>query len=133
MVRDSDGDGAHAPPLRLRPQVLQVLSAGTHFTRFTGTKVQILTQTAFKGCALALFYSVYSLYWYKSANTDAEGAAGNDYAVAVCVGSVRQRGSALSLSLSLSLYIYIYRPHVGSVRQRRAALKKIKNNLLDHF
>jgi len=77
VVRDSDGDGAHAAALRLRPQVLQVLSAGTHFTRFTrftGTKVQILTPTALEGYAPALFYSVYSFYWYKSSNTDAEGA-----------------------------------------------------------
>jgi hypothetical protein len=40
---------------------------GTQFTCFTSTKVQILT--------LGDRFSVYLLYWYKSSNTDAKGAA----------------------------------------------------------
>jgi hypothetical protein len=44
---------------------------GTQFTGFTGTKVQTLTQKALLGCGR---YSVYWLYWYKSTNTDADGA-----------------------------------------------------------
>ena len=43
---------------------------GTHFTGFTGTKVQILTQETLP----APRYSLYWLYWYKSTNTDAEDA-----------------------------------------------------------
>jgi hypothetical protein len=43
---------------------------GTQFTGFTGTKVQILTEV-WGGCAEGHHrYSVYWLYWYKSANTD---------------------------------------------------------------
>jgi hypothetical protein len=41
---------------------------GSQFTRFTGTKVQILT--LLRRRAERLRFSVYLLYWYKSTNTD---------------------------------------------------------------
>jgi hypothetical protein len=70
--------------------------SGTHFTGFTSTKVQILTQQRRREALLAMFrgqkggassytrargmpglgdglcdrYSLYLLYWYKSTNTD---------------------------------------------------------------
>jgi hypothetical protein len=61
---------------------------GTQFTCFTGTKVQMLTPDLRRCRLLSLLlrkdhaegyteyakvYSVYLLYWYKSANTDARG------------------------------------------------------------
>ena len=57
-------------------------AVGTQFTCFTGTKVQILTQEALVGCILGheiIGIKVHiltqkALYWYKSTNTDAEGA-----------------------------------------------------------
>jgi hypothetical protein len=48
---------------------------GTHFACFTGTKAQRLTQKALCRGHAPLRYSLYLLYWYKSTNTDAEGAA----------------------------------------------------------
>jgi hypothetical protein len=47
---------------------------GPQFTCFTGTKVQILTQKALQRRERRRS-SVYLLYWHKSTNTDAEGAA----------------------------------------------------------
>jgi hypothetical protein len=47
---------------------------GTHFTCFTGTKVQkgeIRRAVVPEAKKLSVGYSVYLLYWYKSANTDA--------------------------------------------------------------
>ena len=63
--------------LRLGGEVL-----GTHFTCCTSTKVQILTQEALLGgrqCRECLenlqMNSVDLIYWYESANTDAEGGS----------------------------------------------------------
>jgi hypothetical protein len=53
-----------------RGQVLQI-------TCFTGTKVQILTQTALQEASAPLTVPDYLLYWYKSTNTDADSAAGS--------------------------------------------------------
>jgi hypothetical protein len=46
---------------------------GTHFIRFAGTKVQILTQICiYLGEEdMSSPSPLYSLYWYKSTNTDA--------------------------------------------------------------
>ncbi len=52
---------------------------GTQFTCFTSTQVQILScdgAALARNALQALRYSIYLLYWYKSTNTDAEGAAG---------------------------------------------------------
>jgi hypothetical protein len=53
------------------------MKSGAHFTCFTGTKVQILTHSSqwellrMLWCArLAGRYSIFLLYWYKSAYTD---------------------------------------------------------------
>ena len=59
--------------------------SGAHFTCFTGTKVQILTQNVAantwhsdgSGCSYVggtHFSLLYLLYWYKSTSTDAESA-----------------------------------------------------------
>ena len=52
---------------------------GTRFTCFTGIKVQMLTQKTRVLCCngttrTPTIYSIYLLYWYKSANADAEDA-----------------------------------------------------------
>ena len=72
------GEGAAGPP---QQRMALFAAAGTHFTCFTSTKVQLLTQRALLGCAfprnvayvsaMAGRYSVYLLYWYRSTNTDA--------------------------------------------------------------
>ena len=49
-------------------------NGGPQFTCFAGTKVQILTLKALQAATPA----VYSLCWYKSTNTDAQGAAGSN-------------------------------------------------------
>jgi hypothetical protein len=59
---DAEGPSAHHTCL------------GTQFTCFTGTKVQIMTQKDLVRITHMSRYSVYLLYWYKSTNTDAEGA-----------------------------------------------------------
>ena len=46
--------------------------SGTHFTCFTITKVQILTQEVPRAPRARLRCSVYLLYWYKSTNADSE-------------------------------------------------------------
>jgi hypothetical protein len=60
--------------LSLAANVLQELP-GTHFTCFTGTKVQILSLFGRQRPPGAARYSLYLLYWYKSTNTDAQDAA----------------------------------------------------------
>ena len=72
------GEGAAGPP---QQRMALFAAAGTPFTCFTSTKVQLLTQRALLGCAfprnvayvsaMAGRYSVYLLYWYGSTNTDA--------------------------------------------------------------
>ena len=64
---------------------------GTHFTCVTSTKVQLVTQKALPGgapraaCVQRLIpYSVYLVYWYKSTNIDAIGAARGGAARRVC-------------------------------------------------
>jgi hypothetical protein len=44
---------------------------GTHFTCFTGTKVQTLTLVPERGRLLGALLSARCLYWYKSTSTDA--------------------------------------------------------------
>jgi hypothetical protein len=57
---------------------------GTQCACFTGTKVQILTQKALLGVVNTIAFAIMSsvlcllymtLYWYRSTNTDAQGAA----------------------------------------------------------
>ena len=63
---------------------------GTMFTSFTGTKVQKLTQKALQFGRPRQHTSAYAdvrwrmLYWYESANTDAEGAAVREAAWSRC-------------------------------------------------
>ena len=68
---------ATSPRRVLSHELLEVATAGAHVTCFTGTKVQILTQSVVarvgRGCYGRC--SLYLLYWYKGTNTDAEGAA----------------------------------------------------------
>jgi hypothetical protein len=55
-----------------------VCSRGTHFTCFTGTKVQILTPEELRArravAVAAAACSLYLLYWYKNSHADACGA-----------------------------------------------------------
>jgi hypothetical protein len=77
--------GAHlSPPLLEEQPALHDGRAGTHFSCFTSTKVQILTQEALQlktdaiqGVRL-LTGLPEMLYEHKSTDTDAEGAAAQD-------------------------------------------------------
>ena len=53
---------------------MEAQAAGTQFACVTGTKVQILTLQA--PAQVRARAPPLPLYWYKSANTDAEGGAG---------------------------------------------------------
>ena len=48
--------------------------SGTHFTCFTGTTVQILTQMLSACCGVSVGYSIYLRCWYTSTHTDAATA-----------------------------------------------------------
>jgi hypothetical protein len=56
----------------LKRMALLLAHGGAQFTRFTGTKVQILQQKRAATGARRYLQLIYLLYWYKSTNAAAE-------------------------------------------------------------
>jgi len=83
---------------------------GTQCACFTGTKVQILTQKALLGVVntitVTIMYNVLCLlYWHKSTNTDAKGAASRGQHDSFCYNVQR---SVLALHDTLLVQKYKY-------------------------
>jgi hypothetical protein len=70
VERGEQQQDAISPRRVLSHELLEVATAGPHFTCFTGTMVQILTQSVVARVARGRYgrCSFYLLYWYKGTN-----------------------------------------------------------------
>ncbi len=109
------------------------LSEGTQFTCFTGTKVHILTSHLSEASALIFEasarpkgpilhrYSVYLLYWYKSANTDAAPTHRIECAEEGRESSARRIAEILSNESTGGVRKAFYKPAVVIALQKQQA------------